>query len=144
VLQVRAQVLTVVTTHEYTYPEDADIDGKRVPQLNLLPDISLNSARLKAQAYVEHHRLPRPIYVATTSVSIYESAMDSMLAIEISDRGTVRDYQTGTEGPFLTEQITHSIVGLELISRFGLEKAVATPGPSSPDTEPPVVSMVVE
>lgn len=124
-LRVRGDLVSVVRTHEVTYPEDVtDIPSGKIVRLNALPNVSLETARQQVSGFVLRYLVSHPTVVLTIIQSLYDSANDTLYQREIGDRITIVETQTGLNEDYHIEHIQQSIQGLALVTVFGCEQVV--------------------
>jgi hypothetical protein len=127
-LRLRAQPVTVVRTHNVSYPlgyvDAPDSPNARIYKPAIRPDISLDDAEDYVEEVVDYYGTPRPSIQLTLLHSIYDEDLATPIGIEISDMIHVTDDQTGIDDDFHVEQIEHRCEGVIFYTVLGCEKVM--------------------
>jgi hypothetical protein len=129
-LRVRGQSLPVVRTHQFTYPEDlstVQANGGQIYRPSVWQDIPVNFAESYPQTIVLYYGESRPVARVMTKTSIYDVNNDSLYQRQIGDLVTVVNAHLGISEDYLIMKISYELVGLDLIGRYGCERAIASP-----------------
>jgi hypothetical protein len=127
-LRLRAQPVTVVRTHNVSYPpgyvDAPDSPNARIYKPAIRPDISLDDAEDYAEEVFDYYGTPRPTLQLTLLYSIYDDDLGTPIGIEISDMIHVTDDQTGIDDDFHVEQIEDRMEGTLFYVVLGCEKVM--------------------
>lgn len=124
-LQVRGRPVIVVRTNEVIYPTGALGPEAQIYKPNVRPEIAFDDAVRSMTAYSNHYKDPRPtLLAAIMPIAIKDSAVDSYLVREISDRVTIASAHMQINEDYFIERIAGTIIMKVLYLVFGLERAI--------------------
>jgi hypothetical protein len=130
-LRVRANVVSVINSHEVSFPDDTtDIPAGKIFQPNIRREISLDFAQEYVEMVVEHYSISRPTVILQIVTSLYSPDNELLYERRVSDRITIIEEQTGLSEDYHIEQIGQAVTSdLLLVTVFGCEQTKAASGP---------------
>ena len=130
-LQLRAQSVTVVRTHEFSYPEDLtaiEDNNGQIARPDIRAEISLSYGETYPMDGVLHYANPLPAVSIRAVRSIDNPDIDALLQREISDMLTVQNAHLGLDDLVHVETMDFTIVGgTLLVAEFGCQIAFEPP-----------------